>query len=148
MNIYTFDEIPVGLSCHFEKSISTDMETKFREISGDENPLHYDDAFARELKGFPSHVTFGMLTASLYSTLCGVYLPGKYSLIHSMELKFLRPVFVGDTLIIEGQVTGKQEGLRLLEIKGKITNQNGECVSKASIKVLVLKYKKKRSNQQ
>ena len=139
MNIYTYEEIPVGLTDGFEKQITVDMENTFRVISGDENPLHKDDEFARETGGFTSHVAFGMLTASLYSTLCGMYLPGKYSLIHSMELKFLRPVFVGDTLTVEGTVVYKQDELKLLCLNVRITNQNGICVSKANIKVLFLK---------
>lgn len=56
-----------------------------------------------------------------------------------MELKFIHPVFAGDTLKVEGTVSNKQDGLKLLEVRGKITNQNGKCVSKANIKVLVLK---------
>ena len=80
-----------------------------------------------------------MLTASLYSTLCGMYIPGMYSLIHSVELQFLKPVFAGDELTVTGEVTDKQDGLKLLRVKAKITNQNGKCVSKANIKVLVLK---------
>lgn len=139
MNTYTYDEIPMGLTCTFEKQVTVDMENAFRAISGDENPLHKDDGFARETgKGFPSHVTFGMLTASLYSTLCGMHLPGKYSLIHSIELKFLQPVFAGDTLTVEGTVADKQDGLKLIGLKARIINQNGKCVSKANIKVLVL----------
>lgn len=139
MNTYVYEEVPVGLACSFRRQVTTEMEDKFREISGDENPLHKDDAFAREVKGAPSHVSFGMLTASLYSTLCGMYIPGKYSLIHSMDIKFLQPVFAGDVLTVEGKVSDKQDGLKLLEVKGKITNQDGRCVSKANIKVLVLK---------
>lgn len=142
MNTYTFDEITEGLSCSFKRTITKEMEDSFRQISGDENPLHKDDEFAKSVKEngqFPGHVAFGMLTASLYSTLCGMYLPGKYSLIHSMELKFLQPVFAGDELTVEGKVIGKQDGLKLLEVQGKITNQNGKCVCKAKIKVLVLK---------
>lgn len=139
MNTYTYDEIVGGLTCSFEREITTEMEDRFREISGDENPLHKDDAFARQMKGAPSHVCFGMLTASLYSTLCGMYIPGKYSLIHSMELQFQQPVFAGDRLIVTGTVADKQDGLKLLIVKAKITNQNGKCVSKANIKVLVLK---------
>lgn len=139
MNTYVYEGIPVGLAYSFRRQVTTEMEDKFREISGDENPLHKDDAFAREVKGVPSHVSFGMLTASLYSTLCGMYIPGRYSLIHSMDIKFLQPVFAGDVLTVEGKVSDKQDGLKLLEVKGKITNQDGRCVSKANIKVLVLK---------
>lgn len=104
--------------------------------------MHKDDRFAREsISGgrFTGHVTFGMLTASLYSTLCGMYIPGEYSLLHSMELKFLRPVYAGDTLTVEGEVTDKQEGLRLLRVRAGIMNQHGKCVSKADIKVMVLR---------
>ena len=139
MNTYVYDEIPVGLTCSFTREITAEMEDQFREISGDENPLHKDDAFAKEIKGTASHVSFGMLTASLYSTLCGMYIPGMYSLIHSMELQFLKPVFAGDELTVTGEVTDKQDGLKLLRVKAKITNQNGKSVSKANIKVLVLR---------
>lgn len=137
MNTYTFDEIPMGLTCRFERQITTEMEDTFRGISGDENPLHKYDQFAQKA-GFSGHIAFGMLTASLYSTLCGMYLPGKNSLIHSMDLKFLQPVFAGDTLMVEGVVADKQEGLKLISLKAKIVNQGGKCVSKANIKVLVL----------
>lgn len=141
MNSYRFDEIEVGLKASFERTITTEMETQFREITGDDNPLHRDDDYAvRVGEGrFPGHVSFGMLTASLYSTLAGVYLPGEYSLIHSLEdLSFQRPVFAGDTLTVEGEVTEREEALRLIRIKATIRNQNGKVVSKARMKVLVL----------
>lgn len=51
MNTYTFDEISVGLACSFERRITVEMENAFREISGDENPLHKDDQFAQNAGG-------------------------------------------------------------------------------------------------
>ena len=101
MNEYTMDDIQIGMECSFKRVITLEMENGFREISGDDNPLHRDDNFAREMgkEKFKTHVSFGMLTASLYSTMAGMYLPGKYSLIHSFdELAFLQPVYVGDEL--------------------------------------------------
>ena len=77
MNSYRFDDLSIGMSEQFKRQITEEMENRFRELTGDVNPLHYDDSFARE-RQFPAHVTFGMLTASLYSTLAGVYLPGEY----------------------------------------------------------------------
>lgn len=142
MNEYTLSDIFEGMRVVFQKEITSEMENDFRKITGDINPLHQDDDFAVEIgKGkFTSHVTFGMLTASLYSTLAGVYLPGKYSLIHSFEdLKLLKPVYVGDVLMITGEVMDKDEQLGLLRIKATIINQNKQVVSKAKIKVLVLK---------
>lgn len=142
MNHYIFSDISVGMKESFERMITYDMEDSFRKISGDENPLHRDDAFAQEIsKGkFKSHVSFGMLTAALYSTMAGVYLPGENSLIHSIEeLQFLKPVFVGDLLNVKGEVVDKQEDLKLLRVKVVIRNQDNKVVSKAKMKIIVLK---------
>ena len=80
MNEYTYAELQAGQIETFSTEVTLEMEEQFRRITGDVNPLHRDDQYAREISGgrFQSHVTFGMLTASLYSTLAGVYLPGKY----------------------------------------------------------------------
>lgn len=139
MREYRFEEIEIGLEESFTVPITRGMEDAFREMTGDENPLHRDDAYAREIGGgkWKGHVTFGMLTASLYSTLAGMYLPGKYSLIHSLETKFLKPVYAGDMLTVTGRVEKKHEELRLIEVKARVENQEGACVSKAGIKVLV-----------
>ena len=81
-----------------------------------------------------------MLTASFYSTIAGVYLPGKYSLIHSLEdLSFKKPVYVGDELTVTGKVIDKNDELRLIVLKVSIKNQNKDLVSKAKMKVLVMK---------
>lgn len=142
MNEYVFDEIKLGLEASFNKKITPEMESLFRKISGDENPLHKDDEFAKEVgKGkLRGHVSFGMLTASFYSTIAGMYLPGKYSLIHSLEdLSFKKPVYVGDELTVTGKVIDKNDELRLIVLKVSIKNQNKDLVSKAKMKVLVMK---------
>lgn len=142
MNEYRFAEIYTGMKESFEKEITTEMEAAFRGISGDDNPLHRGDEFAREAGGgkFSGHAVFGMLTASFYSTMAGMYLPGKYSLIHSFdEISFLKPVYPGDRLVITGEVTGKEEALHLIRLKVTIRNQENKLVSRAKMKVLVLK---------
>ena len=142
MNEYTLAEIEVGMKAVFHKTITKEMEDAFRVRSGDENPLHKDDAFAVEISNgkFLGHAAFGMLTASLYSTVAGMYLPGKYSLIHSFEeLSFTKPVFVGDDLTVEAEVTDKEIALKLIRLKVTIKNQNNKLVSKAKMKVLVMK---------
>lgn len=141
MREYRFEDIFIGMQESFTAPITVSMEDAFREMTGDDNPLHRDDAFAREIGGgkWKGHVTFGMLTASLYSTLAGMYLPGKYSLIHSLDTKFLKPVYAGDELTVTGTVAKMHEELKLIEIKAQMTNGEGVCVSKANIKVLVQK---------
>lgn len=142
MNDYRFSDIEIGMEASFSKNVTIEMENSFRELSGDENPLHKDDEFAKDISAgkFQSHAAFGMLTASLYSTMAGMYLPGKYSLIHSFnELSFLNPVFVGDELTVTGQVVDKVDDLRLIVLKASIRNQEKKVVSRAKMKVLVMK---------
>ena len=140
MNEYIYKELDIGHCESFSKIITVEMENAFRTITGDENPLHIDDDYAFEISGgkFQSHVAFGMLTASLYSTLAGMYLPGRYSLIHSIEkIEFRKPVFVGDLLIVSGTIKEKQDDLCLIIIDASIRNQDNKIVSKALIKVIV-----------
>lgn len=142
MNEYILSDISIGMKESFQHEITAEMEDRFREITGDNNPLHRDDEFAREIGNgkFHKHASFGMLTASLYSTFAGMYMPGKYSLIHSLEeISFLKPVFVGDTLTVSGEVVDKDEALSLIRLKVTIKNQDNKTVSRAKMKVLVMK---------
>ena len=140
MNDYTYNEINIGHEEEFTQEITHEMENSFREITGDENPLHKDDFFARKDGKFEGHVCFGMLTASLLSTMAGMYLPGKYSLIHSIDnISFKKPVYVGDTLKIGAIVVDKQDDLQLLILDVIIRNQHNKVVLKAIMKVLVQK---------
>lgn len=140
MNEYRYEDLKIGQAESFEIQVTEDMENHFRELTGDIHPLHRDDSFARNVGGgkFKGHVVFGMLTASFYSTLAGVYLPGKNSLIHSLDIKFQKPVYAGDKLVVRGEVVDKQDGLKLIQVKAVIKNQNKESVSKAAIKILVM----------
>lgn len=137
INSFLYDEIQVGFIQTFNTVVDNEKVEGFRSISGDINPLHNDENYAIS-KGFKGKVAYGMLTASFYSTLVGVFLPGEKCLIHSMELKFNNPVYLNDILCIKGEVVEKNDTCKLITIKGKIKNQNGVIVSKAMIKVGVL----------
>ncbi len=142
MNEYKLSDLSVGMTASFQKTITLEDEEAFRKISGDLNPLHQNDNFANEISNgkYKCHVSFGMLTASLYSTIAGMYLPGKYSLIHSFdEISFMKPVFVGDFLTVTGEITDKDDYLKMIKLKVVITNQDGKKVSRAQMKVIVMK---------
>lgn len=134
---YQYEEIAVGQEASFMAKVSQEKMNLFLQITGDQNPLHNDESFARQM-GHPDVVSYGMLTASFYSTLAGMHLPGKYSLIHRVDSKFLRPVYPGEQLTVHGTVTEKNDTFRLLTIKAEILNQRQEKVSKAVMKVGVL----------
>ena len=95
------------------------------------------ERFAKE-KGFPQRVAYGMLTASLISTLGGVYLPGKYCLIQGVEVRFAKPVFIGDVLEVTGEAVKVDRDLRYLEIKVTIRNQRNEKVLRGLLKAGVM----------
>ena len=137
MNQYKFEEIEVGMEESFEVTIQDEMLQKFLDITGDINPLHTNEDFAKQ-KGYNACVAYGMLTASFLSTLAGVYLPGERSLIHSVETKFVKPVFVGDTLTVHGKVAEKNELFPVFTMKVTITNQKNEKVLRGSMQIGVL----------
>ena len=139
MNSYRFEDLYEDLSVSFEETVTEEMMESFRQISGDENPLHRNQEFAQS-QGYKDRVVYGMLTSSFLSQLVGVYLPGKYCLLQGMELKYLHPVYAGDTLTIKGSVCELHPSVRMAVIKALITNQDGVKVVKGKINVGFLRY--------
>ncbi len=137
MNAYKISELTVGLTHSFSVEVTADMLARFRDLSGDVNPLHCDEAFAKA-RGYKGRVAYGMLAASLYSTLAGVYLPGRDCLLHEVDVKFKKPVFIGDTLTVTGTVKDVSEALGRVEIEARTVNQDGAVVNKAVIQAGVL----------
>ena len=137
MNAYKFSEIEIGLEESFKVDVDASKMDKFLDISNDINPLHVDGNYAKK-KGFPGRVVYGLLTSSFYSTLVGIHLPGKYSILQGIDIQFSKPVYIGDVLKISGKVSYINEAYKQIEIRAFITNQNNEKVSKATIKTGIL----------
>jgi acyl dehydratase len=137
VNEYKLSELTVGLGHNFNVIVTDIMMVKFLEISSDTNPLHTNSEYALS-KGFETPVVYGMLTASFYSTLVGVYLPGKYCILQSIDMQFTKPVFVGDELTISGKIKSIHENFKQIEIKADIINQDGQKISRATIKTGVI----------
>ena len=134
MNQYKFTEVKIGLQESFSVTVDSSKLDYFLNITSDINPLHIDDSYAKS-KGFDNRVVYGMLTASFYSTLIGVFLPGKYCILQGIDIQFNKPVYSGDNLTISGMVTYINDAYKQLEIKASIINQDHKKVSKALIKV-------------
>lgn len=137
MNHYTLAEMTPGLSESFTVTVTPQMLDAFKAITGDISPIHMDEDYARA-RGYAGRVVYGMLGASFFSTLAGVYLPGEHCLLHGVESRFAKPIFVGDTLTVTGTVTDVSE-LGVAEIKGVIKNQHGQTVTRGIIKAGVVK---------
>lgn len=132
MNTYTYDELQIGMEQGFEVTVTRKMQEAFAELTGDVNPLHTDADYAEDC-GYGGIVCYGMLTASFFSTLIGMYLPGKYALFQECHSYFNRPVYIGDTLRIQGKIIEKSDAEKRITIKVIVKNQKGEKVSLAKL---------------
>ena len=133
---YNFEELFVGQKANFFKKIGSTLVNDFAKISGDFNPLHMNDEYA-STTNFGKRVCHGMLLASFFSQLIGMYLPGKNSLYFSQTLNFRNPCFIDDNITIEGEIIEKKSNIKLITIKTTIHNQDGECLIDGIGKVIV-----------
>ena len=137
MNKYNFEDLFVGLEEEFQVQVTEEMVKMFQKISGDINPLHLDEEYAKS-KNMPGRVVYGMLTSSFYSTLVGVYLPGEKCLLQGIDTKFKKPVFIGENLKIVGKISYLNNTYNVIEISAFILNGEDKKISTASIKVGVI----------
>ncbi len=133
MNEYKFEDIKLNMVEEFKVEVTQKMQDDFKTNIGDINPIHSDKEFAQS-KGFNNILVFGMLTASFYSKLVGVYLPGKNAIFQECkDLMFHNPVYIGDILQIKGEVIEIDERFKRITIKAIIRNQNNKKVCSAKL---------------
>ena len=133
---YNFEDLFVGQKANFLKKIDDELMNNFAKLSGDFNPLHMDEEYA-STTNFGKRVCHGMLLASFFSQLVGMYLPGKNSLYFSQTLNFRNPCFVDDNITIEGEIIEKKSNMKLITLKTIIHNQTGTCLIDGIAKVIV-----------
>ncbi len=128
---FTLPELSVGMEQHFTMHITEQMMAQFFAMTGDCSPIHIDENYATA-RGFGGRVVYGMLSASMISTLAGVYLPGEHCLLHQVNSKFVNPVFVGDVLTVSGRIVEISETFSTITVKFTITNQDGKKVTRGN----------------
>jgi acyl dehydratase len=99
----------------------------FAEISGDYNPLHFDEAFAVRTK-FGRLVVQGGLTTGLLHALVAMDMPGPGTVFLSQNWKFTAPVFIGDTITAEAEVISKHASKPVVELRVQIRRDDGTTV--------------------
>ncbi len=108
-------------------TIDADLVRKFAEITGDYNPLHYDEAFAAKTR-FGRLIAQGGLATGLLHALVAMELPGAGSVFVRQSWKFPKPVYIGDTITAVGTIKSVQAKRRMAEMEFRVTNQNGDVV--------------------
>lgn len=138
MNTFKYEDINIGQIEEFAFEITNEKMKQFLELSGDVNPLHNNIEYAKE-KGYEDVVVYGLLTTSALSTLAGVYLPGKYSLIHSVEISFVKPVFIKSSpLKVRGEVISKDDRFSQITVKVSIFDKQQIKVCRGIMKIGIL----------
>lgn len=120
-------KISVGQKASRTLTLTTTHVQTFAELSGDYNPLHFDEAFAAKTK-FKKLVVQGGLTTGLLHALVAMDMPGPGTVFLSQNWKFTAPVFIGDTITAEAEVLSVHETKPVTQLKIKIIRQDGEIV--------------------
>lgn len=124
---YTIDELEIGQSASFTKTVTEADCYNYAGVSGDFNPAHINEAYA-EKTFFKSRIAHGMLSAGFISAVLGTKLPGPGTIYMSQDLKFLKPVYFGDTITAECTVDEIIKKKNRVVLKTVCTNQKGEIV--------------------
>lgn len=128
--------LKVGDTSSISRQITDADIRAFAELSGDFNPVHLDDEFARTTR-FGRRIAHGMLGASLISTVLGTKLPGQGAIYLSQTLQFLAPIFPGDTVNAKVTVTKIKDGKPIVTLETVCENQRGETLIRGEAVVLV-----------
>jgi len=131
-----FSEIQIGHTATLVKTISDRVIRAFADATGDHNPVHLDEEYARSTY-FKGRIAHGMLVAGMFSSILGTELPGAGTIYLKQELNFRAPVRVGDTVRAEVRVIEKRDDKRLLKLETKAFNQSEELLVDGSALVMV-----------
>jgi 3-hydroxybutyryl-CoA dehydratase len=125
-----------GDTASLSKTIGDDDIRAFANATGDHNPLHLDEQFAKQTR-FGKRIAHGMLSASLISAVIANDLPGQGSIYLGQTFQFVAPVFPGDTVTARVTVTSIREDKPIIKLETVCTNQRDEVVIRGEATVLV-----------
>lgn len=117
--------------------VTQDVYDAFQKCSNDRNPLHTNQDFARS-KGFPECVMYGNILNGFVSYFIGMLLPSPDVIIHSQDIAYKNPVFMGDELNFTAKVEDISEAVKAVMFKFAFRNQSGKIVAKGHVQIGVI----------
>lgn len=132
---YTFDEISIGQSASYSKTIDERDIILFAAVSGDVNPVHLDADFAAGTL-FKERIAHGMWTGAIVSAALALTLPGPGAIYLNQNLSFRAPVKIGDTVTVKLTVTEKREDKKYVTLDCNIVNQHDKTVAVGTAQVI------------
>jgi len=122
-----FDELEVGMTATFSKTVSEEDIKLFAILSGDTNPIHLDEEYAKTTP-FGGCIAHGAICAIIISAAVATQFPGPGSIYAGQEMRFKKPVRPGDTLTAHLELVEKKRRGNIVLIDNVIKNQHGETV--------------------
>jgi 3-hydroxybutyryl-CoA dehydratase len=129
---YYFEDLKIGMSASYRKTLSQDDVDLFAGLSGDINPAHLDEDFARATR-LQTPVVHGALTASLISAVLGCKLPGPGCLYVRQEVNFRAPVRPGDTVTARATVSRLDPERRFAEFDTRCETHDNTVIDGAAL---------------
>jgi len=120
-------DLDLGRTATRSKQVTTDHVRKYAEISGDRNPLHFDEAFVARTS-FGRLVAHGGITTGILHALVAEDMPGPGTVFLSQDWKFTAPVFIGDTITAVAEVVGLHDAKPVCELAVRVDRDDGETV--------------------
>ena len=125
---YSYEELELGMTASFTKTITETDVYLFAGISGDFNPLHMNEEYAKTT-AFGTRIAHGALPQSLIAPVLGMKLPGLGTLAVEVQCAFKAPTFFGDTITAKATVEEKQAEHKRVKLRCDFTNQHGQLVA-------------------
>ncbi|MCL1853654.1 MAG: MaoC family dehydratase [Peptococcaceae bacterium] len=135
MKGYTVQQLEIGQTASFTKTVSETDVYLFAGVTGDINPAHVNQEYAKDTM-FKGRIAHGMLSAGFISAVLGMYMPGPGTIYIAQTLKFRAPVQFGDTITATAEVLEKNEEKNRVVLKTVCTNQNGKVVLEGEATVM------------
>lgn len=131
----SYDELVIGMKASFSKTVTETDVYLFAGISGDFNPMHVNEEFAK-LTPFGTRIAHGALPQSLIAPVLGTRLPGLGTIAVEITTRFTAPTFFGDTITATAEVVELIEDKRRIRLKLTWTNQRSELVASGEALVI------------
>ncbi len=129
-------EFKIGQKASFSRTITETDLVQYAGISGDYNPIHVDQVYAEGTR-FKQRIAHGLLTSSLLSRLLGMELPGPGAVYLEQTMRFIRPVFTGDTITAIVEIIEINDEKRTIKLKTECHKHDGKLVLDGVASMLV-----------
>jgi 3-hydroxybutyryl-CoA dehydratase len=138
VEVTKYSDLSIGQSAEVTHTVTEDDIKTFGDLSGDYNPVHFDEDWAKTTM-FKGRIAHGLLTAAYISTAIGMKLPGPGTIYMGQSMKFLGPVRIGDTITARVEIIDLNDEKERVTLKTTCTNQMGKVVLDGEAMITIMK---------